>query len=172
MDEAKAAKYVSELSCLKEFPRTEESRDKIGENIARLCKDESQARVLTDEMTSGRFDEWPGPATLRRIYYELFPSKGDFEQGSKTWRGESPKCDKCLDFGFFPIVGPDRAARCECAAGKLLADADMEHMNSERDLMRRSIAERQAKHREHRRKQVTKELKPFGVLQDELKRLQ
>jgi hypothetical protein len=115
-----AMAFVGELGCLKNFPSWNPAAvDKIADNLARLCKTPAEAQRLVNELTGGRFDEWPGPATVKGVYEELFePQREFFPTWNPAAQPPAPDCEFCLDLGGFEqsLRGP--WVQCGCSRGQ------------------------------------------------------
>jgi hypothetical protein len=137
-----AAAMVVELGCLKDFPMWNPSAlEKIAENLARWCKTTAEARRLVDELTSGRFAEWPGPGVMKDVYQELFPQ--DEYQTPEWMKGNPPKitCGQCDDTGALHDT-QFNWTRCQCDAGQAVEQSYIDKLNEltdqSRDLRRRA----------------------------------
>lgn len=123
-----AIKYAARLGALKFAPDTPARLASVAEVLAELCADESQAEWLVREMRK-RFDEYPGPATLRTVYSGRYgnPDAKD-ETWSPQWKNERA-CDQCSDIGLFR----NRHAvyqRCSCESGHFATDEMLADLNA------------------------------------------
>jgi hypothetical protein len=128
MDLNQAYSLTEELGSLKYFPSSAAAIAKVAEIVADLCRDEKQARKLVDAMCE-RFDEWPGPVSLRAVYRELFsfpePSwKPDWEDDYIP----ALKCLVCEDVGFHR--DPEGLyRRCNCDASRSVSEQMVDDFN-------------------------------------------
>jgi hypothetical protein len=98
VDLNKAFSFTEEMGALKYFPAGAAAIAKIAELVADLCANEKQARRLVETMCE-KYDEWPGPVTLRQTYRELF----GIQEPSWKPEYEAPppaNCGLCFDNGF------------------------------------------------------------------------
>jgi hypothetical protein len=121
-----ALAFVGELGCLKNFPSWNPAAvDKIADNLARLCKTPAEAERLVSELTGGRFDEWPGPATVKAVYEQLFePRKAFVPQWDVTKPPPPPDCEFCLDLGGIEQTPMGPWVQCGCSRGRADDAAD------------------------------------------------
>lgn len=120
--------FVLELGCLRDFPSWNTAAvEKIAEQVARLCSSPSQAKRLVDEMTSGRFDAWPGPATLKGVYEELYPPDKSYNPGWVAYMPTPPECKVCCDTGA--VRGEGDWGRCACDAGQTVEQSHVDELN-------------------------------------------
>lgn len=121
--------------------------------LAEYCHDREQVESLVKEMRS-RFDEWPGPATLKRIYDELYPPDREWKH---NWGPADPVvCHKCYDIGV--IIHVDTVLACECHSGDEEKAAAMRKRRAETN-----------QNLQQNRKRITK---PLETLQNLYKKLE
>jgi hypothetical protein len=129
-----AYSFAEELGMLKYFPSNSAAVTKIAELIAELCANEKQARVLVDAMCK-RFDEWPGPVTLRQVYQEML---GPVQTPGYTVPFGPPPpsgCGICDDRGFFRTAAK-KYRRCGCPSSLGVSDEMLEYFNTWQDKQR------------------------------------
>jgi hypothetical protein len=137
MQADKAIDYAERLSVLKFFPSSAVGILQVSKIIAEICVDESQADWLVSHLQR-RFDEWPGPATLCRIWKEQFgPYESADESIPEDWKRER-ECDECSDLGFF--LNRFRVyQKCSCTSAQYVTDemlADYNKRLKPRDFVR------------------------------------
>jgi hypothetical protein len=66
-------KYTDRLSALKFFPTRSHAVAAVADTLLAVCASESEADRLV-AIALERFDDWPGPASLRRLHYEAIAS--------------------------------------------------------------------------------------------------
>lgn len=85
--------------------------------VGKLVNSLEEARRLC-ELLVEEYDEWPGPATLRAHYLQLFHKDVMYPEG-RGWEKPAINCKACQDFGYRTALG-GRFVRCECVVGQEL----------------------------------------------------
>lgn len=102
-------KYTDRLSALKYFPNRAQAVAAVADLLLEVCQSEAEADRLI-AVALERFDDWPGPASLRRLHYEAIASHRPQEALPQG-------CDLCrLMSGWRPVFtliertggGPER----------------------------------------------------------------
>src|SRR5213083_780152 len=116
------AEKVKGLGALAEFPTDREAVAVIAEHIADLCSSQWQVDELIREMR--RFDKWPGPATLKNVFDELYPPSS--RESRAEWLDDRPEpieCQDCLDLGVLDWFTNPRP--CTCPEGQRRGAAEV-----------------------------------------------
>lgn len=72
-------KMVAELAILKFFPtNNSDVLLALARLVSNMCHDESEVRWLIDQMTGGKYSEWPGPEAMRVEFCARFRPKDGF----------------------------------------------------------------------------------------------
>lgn len=126
MQLTEAIEYARELGVLKHY-WTDAAVVKIGEIIADMCKDGTEARWLVNEIVR-EYNEWPGPKALKDTYDAHFiKAQANVFKG---W-GEKPEtlCVRCGDMGTVRPNGA-RYERCGCTNGRQVEQKYLDYLNS------------------------------------------
>lgn len=130
-----AAALAAKLKSLRHFP----GEVTIAELLVSFCETKAIAERVIEQVLT-QLDEWPGPATFRRIARE---SSGDLETRPecRTWKPDYSNasraaCDECGDFGHVFVESTRKYRRCACAAGQELDGAILEKFNGPRSSSR------------------------------------
>jgi hypothetical protein len=120
VEQERAFDFAGRLSVLKFAPSTAAGIYELSKMLAEICADEEQAEWLVTEMRK-KFDEWPGPATLRSVHGARFPQNAVHpETWHHDWKSER-SCDQCSDIGLFR----DRYGtyqRCSCESREFVSE--------------------------------------------------
>jgi len=86
MNVQRVLKTLAGLAMLKFFPANNEA---VLEGLARLvvgmCENEQQVEWLVDRMTSGLYQEWPGPLEMRAVYCSRYKPKDGLNAYSQVY---------------------------------------------------------------------------------------
>jgi hypothetical protein len=128
MEIRKAFALSEELGVLKYFPSNSAAVTKIAQLIAELCADEGEANTLIEAMCD-RFDEWPGPVTLRQVYAEVLGPPQTPSWKPNYCAPPPPAFQACEDKGFHRTEPSNFYRRCDCDAGLQVSDELIEGFN-------------------------------------------
>ena len=70
MDVKTAIRWAAELAALRFFPVGPEGLKAVAKKLAEFCSEENVPWLV--KQVTDRYDEWPGPKTLRAIYSQKF----------------------------------------------------------------------------------------------------
>lgn len=76
---------VSELALLKFFPSDPAARLAIARMLGEMAANEDQVRWLVRRMTSGLYNEWPGPRELRACFCSRFRPRDGISISSEVY---------------------------------------------------------------------------------------
>lgn len=104
-----ATRFTDRLTALKYFPSRNQAVAAVASMLVEICPTEEEAARLV-AIALERFDDWPGPASLRRLHYEAIASH-------RPQQAVPQGCDLCRTTdGWRPVLtviertrgGPDR----------------------------------------------------------------
>lgn len=103
MNPKRILESLAGLAMLKFFPSNNEAvLLALARLVMDMCENEQQVEWLVDRMTSGLYQEWPGPLEMRAVYIEEYKPKDGIvvysqvypegiPRGAKTPPGKQPR---------------------------------------------------------------------------------
>ncbi len=117
---SKAMEVVGKMAILKFFPSGEKASAQLAEILCEICQSSFEADRLLVGMLE-RYNEWPGPVSLRELQIHL-------KHSSSEWPGLGAKppvaCEMCEDNGHVNGI------RCICSAGQTLPEGVLAAMKA------------------------------------------